>query len=200
MSITSTHIRIPITKPMFGEEEERAVVGVLRSGWIVQGPKVAEFESQVANYVGVQEAVATSSCTTALHLALVLLGVGPGDEVIVPSFTFIATANVVSYTGATPVFVDIHPLTYNLNPDAHRGRYNIAYEGGHAGASDWAGSRHGPHQRSRESTWAGHYRRRRTRTRSHIQGETRRRPRQRHLPQLSSAEGHHRWGGGDDSY
>ena len=117
MSIAATHMYIPITQPMFDEEEEHAVVEVLRSGWIVQGPKVAAFERLVADYVGVQEAVATSSCTTALHLALVLLGVGPGDEVIVPSFTFIATANVVCYTGATPVFVDIDPQTYTLDPD-----------------------------------------------------------------------------------
>ena len=117
MSIAATHMQIPIMQPMFGEEEEHAVVEVLRSGWIVQGPKVVAFERLVADYVGVQEAVATSSCTTALHLALVLLGVGPGDEVIVPSFTFIATANVVCHTGATPVFVDIDPDTYNLDPD-----------------------------------------------------------------------------------
>jgi perosamine synthetase len=117
MSSVSTHMNIPITKPMFGEEEERAVVEVLRTGWVVQGPKVAAFERLVADYVGVPEAVATSSCTTALHLALVLLGIGAGDEVIVPSFTFIATANVVLYTGATPVFVDIDPQTYNLDPD-----------------------------------------------------------------------------------
>jgi len=108
---------IPITKPLFSEDEERAVVEVLRSGWVVQGPKVAAFERVVANYVGVPHAIATSSCTTALHLALVLLGIGPGDEVIVPSFTFIATANVVCYTGATPVFVDIDPQTYNLDPN-----------------------------------------------------------------------------------
>jgi perosamine synthetase len=117
MSISSTHMSIPITKPLFSEDEERAVVEVLRSGWVVQGPKVAAFERVVANYVGVPHAIATSSCTTALHLALVLLGIGPGDEVIVPSFTFIATANVVCYTGATPVFVDIDPQTYNLDPN-----------------------------------------------------------------------------------
>ena len=117
MSISSTHMSIPITKPLFSEDEERAVVEVLRSGWVVQGPKVAAFERIVANYVGVPHAIATSSCTTALHLALVLLGIGPGDEVIVPSFTFIATANVVCYTGATPVFVDIDPQTYNLDPN-----------------------------------------------------------------------------------
>jgi dTDP-4-amino-4,6-dideoxygalactose transaminase len=117
MSIASSHRQIPITSPLFGEEEERAVLEVLRSGWVVQGPKVAEFEQLVADYAGAPEAIATSSCTTALHLGLVLLGMGPGDEVILPSFTFIATANVVCYTGATPVFVDIDPATYNLDPD-----------------------------------------------------------------------------------
>lgn len=107
---------IPITKPVLGEREETAVLEVLRSGWLVQGPKVAEFERAVAAYVGAGHAVATSSCTTALHLALVLHGIGAGDEVIVPSFTFIATANAVLYAGATPVFVDIDPRTYNLDP------------------------------------------------------------------------------------
>jgi perosamine synthetase len=117
MSVTLARLNIPITKPLFGEEEERAVVGVLRSGWVVQGPKVAEFERITAEYVGAREAVATSSCTTALHLALLLHGIGAGDEVIIPSLTFIATANAVCYTGATPVFVDIDPHTYNLDPN-----------------------------------------------------------------------------------
>src|SRR5262245_41767567 len=117
MSVTLTQLNIPITEPLFGEEEERAVVEVLRSGWVVQGPKVEEFERIIAEYVGARHAVATSSCTTALHLALQLYGIGTGDEVIVPSFTFIATANAVCYTGATPVFVDIDPHTYNIDPD-----------------------------------------------------------------------------------
>jgi perosamine synthetase len=109
---------IPITKPLLGEPEERAVLDVIRSGWLVQGPRVAAFEREVAAYVGCAHAVATSSCTTALHLALLLHGIGPGDEVIVPSFTFIATANAVRYTGAAPVFVDIDPRTYNIDPCA----------------------------------------------------------------------------------
>jgi perosamine synthetase len=109
---------IPLTRPVLGDAEERAVLEVLRSGWLVQGPKVAEFERMTAALVGAHHAVATSNCTTALHLALVLHGIGAGDEVIVPSFTFIATANAVTYTGATPVFADIDPLTYNLDPDA----------------------------------------------------------------------------------
>src|SRR5262245_30747520 len=117
--ITPTdRMQIPITKPFLAKREELAVLEVLRSGWLVQGPKVAEFERTVAAYVGAQYAVATSSCTTALHLALVLHGIGNGDEVIVPSFTFIATANAVIYTGATPVFADIDPRTYNIAPDA----------------------------------------------------------------------------------
>jgi perosamine synthetase len=115
MSIYVTRMDIPIAKPNLSEEEERAVLQALRSGWIVQGPKAAEFERTVAEYVGVRHAVATSSCTTALHLALILRGIRAGDEVIIPSFTFIATANAVVYTGATPVFVDIDPQTYNID-------------------------------------------------------------------------------------
>jgi perosamine synthetase len=110
-------MNIPITKPLLGAEEERAVTQVIQSRWLVQGPKVAEFERLVAEYVGARYAVATSSCTTALHLGLILYGIGPGDEVIVPSFTFIATANAVRHTGATPIFVDIDPYTYNINPE-----------------------------------------------------------------------------------
>jgi perosamine synthetase len=109
---------IPLTRPVLGDAEERAVLEVLRSGWLVQGPRVAEFERMVAGLVGARHAVATSNCTTALHLALILHGIAAGDEVIVPSFTFIATANAVAYTGATPVFADIDPRTYNLDPDA----------------------------------------------------------------------------------
>jgi perosamine synthetase len=117
--ITSTaRMNIPITKPLLGEAEELAVIDVIRSGWLVQGPKVAAFEREVAAYVGAKHAVATSSCTTALHLALLLHGIGPGDEVIVPSFTFIATANAVLYTGATPVFADIDSRSYNIDPTA----------------------------------------------------------------------------------
>ena len=109
-------MKIPLTRPYTTEDEERAAAQVIRSGWLVQGPRVAEFERAVADYVGARHAVATSSCTTALHLALLALGIGPGDEVIVPSLSFIATANAVVYTGATPVFVDVDPHTFNLDP------------------------------------------------------------------------------------
>ncbi|RME01359.1 MAG: DegT/DnrJ/EryC1/StrS family aminotransferase, partial [Calditrichaeota bacterium] len=108
-------MNIPITKPVFGAEEFEAVLEPLRSGWVVQGPKVAEFENRIAQYVGLPHAVATSSCTTALHLMLVALEVRPGDEVIVPAFTWVATANVVEYVGAKPVFCDIDLNTFNLD-------------------------------------------------------------------------------------
>jgi len=109
-------MQIPISKPFFGEEERAAIQEPLASGWVVQGPKVAEFERLFAAYSGAANAVATSSCTTALHLSLVALGIGPGDEVIVPSFTWVATANAVEMTGARPVFVDIDLETFNVDP------------------------------------------------------------------------------------
>ena len=107
---------IPLSRPEFGDEEARAVAEVLKTGWVSQGPKVAEFESLVAARVGVKHGVATTSCTTALHLALVASGVGPGDEVICPSYSFIATANSILYAGATPVFADIEADTWNIDP------------------------------------------------------------------------------------
>jgi perosamine synthetase len=108
---------IPITKPCFGEEERKAILEPLESGWVVQGPKVAEFERLFAEFAGVKYAIATTSCTTALHLSLVAMGIGPGDEVILPSFTFVATANAVEYTGATTVFCDIDLETFNIDAD-----------------------------------------------------------------------------------
>lgn len=105
-----------MAKPSIGEAEEQAVLEVLRSGMLAQGPKVAEFEQAFAQYIGVKHAIATSSGTTALHLALLAAGVGEGDEVITTPFTFIATANAILYVGAKPVFVDIDALTYNINP------------------------------------------------------------------------------------
>ena len=108
---------IPISKPYLTGDEGASVAEVVASGWVSQGPRVREFEAAFAERVGAADAVATTSCTTALHLALHVIGVGPGDEVIVPSLSFIATANAVWQCGATPVFADIDPLTYNLDPD-----------------------------------------------------------------------------------
>jgi perosamine synthetase len=107
---------IPVARPSMGAEEETAVLTVLRSGWISQGPKVAEFEREFAAYVGAPHAVAVSSCTTALHLAMVAANIKPGDEILCPSLSFIATANAIRYVGAVPVFVDIRPDTYNIDP------------------------------------------------------------------------------------
>jgi dTDP-4-amino-4,6-dideoxygalactose transaminase len=106
---------IPVMKPWLGEEEAAAAAEAIRSGWVAQGPRVAEFEARFAEQVGVPHAVAVSSCTTALHLSMHMLGVGPGDHVVMPSFSFIATANCAVYVGATPVFADVEPQDGNLS-------------------------------------------------------------------------------------
>lgn len=106
---------IPISIPSMGDEEWMALKDPIQSGWITQGPKVKEFETIFAKRHQVKHALAVSNCTTALHLALLACGVGEGDEVIVPAFTWVATANAVKYCGATPVFVDIDTATYNID-------------------------------------------------------------------------------------
>jgi len=108
---------IPVAKPFFTREDERAVSEVVRSGWVLQGPKVEAFEKLLGTYIGSPYAVATSSATTAMHLGLLAAEVGPGDEILVPSFSFIASANCIVHAGATPVFVDIDSQTYNLDPN-----------------------------------------------------------------------------------
>ncbi|WP_206305742.1 DegT/DnrJ/EryC1/StrS family aminotransferase [Actinacidiphila soli] len=109
-----TPARIPVMIPWLGEEEAQAAADAVLSGWVAQGPRVAEFERVFAERVGAEHGIAVSSCTTALHLALVALDLGPGDEVVVPSLSFIATANAVRYVGAEPVFADVEPATGNL--------------------------------------------------------------------------------------
>ncbi len=106
---------IPISLPSMGQEEWEALKGPIESGWITQGPKVKEFETMFAKRHNVKHALAVSNCTTALHLALIACGVKQGDEVIVPAFTWVATANAVMYCKATPVFIDIDPETFNID-------------------------------------------------------------------------------------
>ncbi|MCX7342911.1 MAG: DegT/DnrJ/EryC1/StrS family aminotransferase [Proteobacteria bacterium] len=115
MSQTAEKIRkIPIAVPSLTDEEWNAVREPLLSGWMTQGPKVSQFEKEFAKLHDVSHALAVTSCTTGLHLALAAMGVGPGDEVIVPAFTWVATANVVLYCGATPIFCDVDTNTFNI--------------------------------------------------------------------------------------
>lgn len=111
------HRMIPVMKPWLGTEEAEAAASAVASGWIAQGPRVREFEEAFAAAIGAPHAVAVSSCTAALHLALIAAGIGPGDEVVVPSLSFIATANAARYVGARPVFADVDLATQNLTAE-----------------------------------------------------------------------------------
>jgi dTDP-4-amino-4,6-dideoxygalactose transaminase len=109
--------KVPLTRPETGEDEALEVAAVLKGGYLTQGPKVAHFEGLVRELTGTRNAIATTSGTTALHLALVALDIGPGDEVLVPDFTFPATANVVVQAGAEPILVDVDPVTFGMDPN-----------------------------------------------------------------------------------
>jgi perosamine synthetase len=109
--------QVPFLKPWLGEEEAEAVRQVILSGWVSLGPKAAEFEAAIAALTGAREGVATNAATTALHLGLIVAGIKPGDEVMVPSFTCMATVNAILLAGAQPLFADIDPRTFNLEPE-----------------------------------------------------------------------------------
>jgi dTDP-4-amino-4,6-dideoxygalactose transaminase len=111
-------VKIPITKTVFGPEELAAVQQPLKSGWVVQGPYVKEFEGKFSAFTGAEYSIATTSCTTAMHIAMAILDLRPGDEVIVPAFTWVSTANVVEFMGARPIFCDIDLETFNI--DVHQ--------------------------------------------------------------------------------
>lgn len=111
---------IPLTKPRFVGDEGSHIATVIESGWVTQGPRTQEFESRMADLLGVEHAITTSSCTAAIHLLLIAAGVGHGDEVIVPSLTFIATVNAITHAGAIPLFVDVQSHSANLDPDLAR--------------------------------------------------------------------------------
>ena len=113
---------IPIVKPMISEEEIKAVIEVVKSGWLVEGKKARELEKQFADFIGIKHAITASSGTTALHLALEALDLKPGDEIITTAFTFIASSNSILFIGGIPIFADISSKTYNIDPDEIRKR------------------------------------------------------------------------------
>lgn len=113
-------MKIPVAKPFLGKEEAQLAYDTILTNWVTQGPRVLEFEEKFAAYVGSKYAVALSNCTTALHLSMIVAGVSAGDEVICPSMSYIATANCIKYVGATPVFAEVNPVTYNIDVEDAR--------------------------------------------------------------------------------
>ena len=190
---------IPFSRPTLRGDEGEAVAKVIASGWVSQGPRVREFEAAFAERVGAAEAVAVSNCTTALQLALHVSGVGPGDEVIVPSMSFIATANSVWQCGATPVFADVDPRTFNLDPEAAEAADHGPHQGDHARAPTrparptWTRS-----SASRERHGARARRGRGMCDRRPLPGPADRVARSARVLLAAPAQGHHHWRGRHD--
>lgn len=115
-------MKVPLAKPYLDKEDAQSAYDTILTGWVTQGPRVQEFEEKFAQYVGSKYAVALSNCTTALHLAMIVAGVGEGDEVICPSMSYVATANSIRYTGAQVVFAEVNPVTYNIDVEDVRKR------------------------------------------------------------------------------
>jgi perosamine synthetase len=160
---TAVNMNVPIARTSLTEAEVQSVLGPLRSGWLVQGPKVREFEEKWSAFTGAKHSIAVTSCTTALHLSLAALGLKAGDEVIVPAFTWIATANVVEHLGAKVVFCDIDLNTFNIDVEQLKQKVTPQNQGHHSGTSLRIGRGHEPHQPTGQATWTVGGRRRRLR-------------------------------------
>ena len=147
-------IKFPVYRPRFTGKEKDLVLDCLESTWISsKGKYIGQFESRFADYLGTAHAVAVSNGTVALHVALEALGIGPGDEVLLPTLTYIASANAVTYTGATPVFVDSETEYWQIDPADAGGPDHAAHQGHHAGASLRPRLRHGADHGDREAAW-----------------------------------------------
>ena len=151
---------LPFHAPDISEDEIQAVVETLRSGWLTTGLKVRQFEAEFARYIGCRQAIAVNSGTAALHLALEAVGVTQGDEVLVPTLTFTATAEVVVYQRAKPVLVDCRPDTYNIDPDQIERTITPRTKAVHSGSLRWSILRHGPDSQHCQTTSLVRHRRR----------------------------------------
>ena len=169
-------------------EIDAAVARAIESAQFVLGPEVAAFEERFAAYCNVAHCLAVNSGTSALHLALLAAGIGPGDEVITVSMTFVATTAAILYSGAKPVFVDVDPVTWTMDPASDRGCDHAANEGDLAGPSAWPDGGHGSDYGDRPPPWSRRHRGRSAGARRRIQGPARRLDRRSRLLQLLSRQ------------